>query len=183
MADGRPLIRGLTEVLLPSGWRVRGLLPGVGELIRRDLLPGDLIEVALRRADPEWLVDALTDPGRQEKLRRHMAILVTAYPTEQWDPEAQAWVPLRLTDADISSPGRPGTLDPDDVDALELLVRRMVPASALSEGSADWIREHGEVPAGTIPDWSEFRGQPSSRAPGADGAEVDASAFVSAGHR
>jgi hypothetical protein len=187
VTDGRPLIPGPVEVLLPSGWRVRGLLPTLGELVRRQLLPNDLLEVALKRADPDWLVEAIADPVREALLQRHMMVMVIAYASEQWSEAEQAWVPLSLRIEDFSAPGHQGILDPDDVDALEYLVRRRVTAATVTAEAAKWLQVRApqtrEVPDGAVPDWAEFRGEPGSGTRGTNRGEVDAAALVAAGDR
>ncbi len=187
MTDGRPLTRGVTEVLLPSGWRVRGLLPTLGELIRRDALPTDLLEVALRRADPAWLVEAVKDPEKDRALIRHMAILIAAYATEQWSEADEAWVPLRLREDDFSIGDHIGILHPDDIDALEVIIRRQLTASAVSLQSALWLKVHPpeamEVPDGAVSDWGEFRGESAGRRPGRAVGEVGLPPVLPAGGR
>lgn len=164
----------LTEVLLPSGARVRGHLPTLGTLLRRDLLPKELLGVALKAANPAWLqVARAVSEDDGEQASRYLAILTASFPRERWTgPGEDDWEQWRITPEDLTS----DALDEMDVDALENLVIRVVTPEEQSGISREILGlsrpdSDEEVPSG-IPGWAEFRGQPGGGAPGEDGGDV-----------
>ena len=161
----------LTEVLLPSGARVRGHLPTLGTLVRRNLLPSDLLGIALKAANPAWLAAsrALGDEDAADA-RRYLNVLVAAFPRERDD--GAGWVPWRLTPEQLTD----DSVDELEIDALENVVLRFITPEELSASSAMLLGlpapDAGEVPAG-IAGWGEFRGEPDGGASSGDGPPLE----------
>lgn len=182
MTTGRPPHGGLTEVLLPSGARVRGHLPTLGTLLRRDLLPRDLVAVAMKAANPAWLqVARAVDPEEGAAAARYLAVLTAAFPRERWvGPDEDGWEPWRLTPADLVA----DAVDESDVDAMENLVLRLMTPDELTLTSREILgittSDDGEVPAG-IPGWEGFRGESRRGAAGDDGEGMGTAPELDAG--
>lgn len=159
----------LTEVLLPTGASVRGHLPTLGTLLRRDLLPRDLLAVALKSADPAWLTVARAfDPEEGAKARAYLNVLVAAFPRQRCEPDG-AWQPWTLTAANLTD----DSVDELELDALENLVLRIVSPEELTAASRALLGlpvEEAEVPG--IAGLADFRGEPGGGAPDADGEGV-----------
>jgi hypothetical protein len=160
----------LTEVLLPSGAKVRGRLPTLGTLLRRNLLPRDLLAIALKAANPAWLtasraVDPDTD-GRDAQA--YLAVLVSAFPRQRCEPGSDEWRPWTLTPESLTD----DSVDELELDALENLVLRLVSPAELTAASRALLGMSddgdGEVTTG-IAGWEEFRGEPGGGAPDPDG--------------
>lgn len=163
----------LTEVLLPSGARVRGHLPTLGMLLRRNLLPKELLGVALKAANPAWLQlsRAVSDDG--DEAARYLAILTAAFPRERWTgPGEDDWEPWRITPDDLTN----DAVDEMDIDALEnLVIRAVTPAEqdAISRQIMGLPQPETDEEVTTgITGWAEFRGEPGGAAGGEDGGGV-----------
>jgi hypothetical protein len=153
---------GLVEVGLPSGYRVRGVLPMLHTLTRADLLPTHLLEVALKGADPKWLAEADKDEGRAKRTREYMDVLIASFPREVQAPGTDEWEPVSLTPADFA------TMDQADIDALEDLVFR--------------LRTPEQVEANIAPeDPAPFRDERQHAAAGEDGEDVGDEAELAVG--
>lgn len=155
MSTGRPPSGGLTEVTLPSGARVRGHLPTLGTLLRRDLLPRNLLATALKAADPTWLTAArAVDPeGAAADARAYLAILVAAFPRQRWvGPGEDDWTAWRITPEALTD----DSLDELDVDVLENVVLRLVTPEEATAAS----RELDEELTTGIASWDEFVASP-----------------------
>lgn len=130
---------GLVEVDLPSGIRIRGVLPGIPELARHGLIPQDLRAAALHFADPAWMRAEGESPEeaakRQLEWRRLVRLQVARFPQDI--DVAGEWKPLGLTLEQrierIGTPEHPGTMDTLDVDVLEDLVLRYRTADQISQ--------------------------------------------------
>lgn len=170
----------LTEVMLPTGASVRGHLPTLGTLLRRDLLPRDLLDVALKAADPAWLTIARAfDPDEGKKARAYLGVLVAAFPRQRCEPGGE-WAPWTLTAESMTD----DSVDELELDALENLVLRIVSPEELTAASRALLgmpADEPEVPG--IAGLAEFRGEPVGGAPDADGegVEHDPVALVAAG--
>lgn len=70
---------GLVEVLLPSGRIVRGKLPELLDLARRDLIPEGLLAWVMLAADPAWLEDPTPDPELDAKVQGYLDQLVVLF--------------------------------------------------------------------------------------------------------
>ena len=122
---------GLTDAIpLPSGWRVRGVLPMLHTLIRRDLLPSHLLEVALRGADPKWLAEDEPEGKRSDDSADYIDALVAAFPRMVQAPDSDEWVPVALEAADLA------TMDQRDVDVMAGLVLRLKTPQDIIDGEA-----------------------------------------------
>ena len=155
----------LTEVTLPSGARVRGHLPTLGTLLRRNLLPRDLLAIALKAANPAWLTAsrALDPDGDAAKAQGYLAVLVAAFPRERCEAGSDDWQPWRITPENLTD----DSIDELDIDALENVVLRLVSPEEMTAASLSLL-DDGEVPAG-LAGWEEFRGEPGGREAGPDG--------------
>lgn len=161
----------LTEVLLPTGASVRGHLPTLGTLIRRDLLPRDLLDTALRAADPAWLTvaRALDPDDGAAKARAYLGVLVAAFPRQRCEPDGE-WMPWRLTPENLTD----DSVDELEIDALENLVLRLITPAELTAASRALLGmsadDAPEVPG--IAELAGFRGESGSGAAGPDGEGV-----------
>lgn len=124
------LTSGIVEVLLPSGWRVRGVLPMLRTLARMDLITPALLEVATRGLDREWLKEAAQDPERRAAIRGYMDALVSSFPREALPAGGSEWLPVTLTPADMA------TIDQRDLDLLEDVALRIVTPAEASRRAA-----------------------------------------------
>lgn len=141
---------GLVAVDLPSGIRIRGVLPGIPELARHGLIPQDLRAAALHFADPAWMRAEGESPEeaakRQLEWRRLVRLQVARFPQDiEVDGE---WKPLGLTLEQrierIGTPEHPGTMDTLDVDVLEDLVLRYRTPDQISRRSRV-MRGYGSI--------------------------------------
>ena len=154
---------GLVEVTLPSGYRVKGVLPMLHTLLRADLLPTHLLEVALRGADPKWLAESTTDEDRAAKVREYMDVMIASFPRYVQAPDSEEWEPVTVKPENLPD------MPQDDVDALEDIVFRLRTPEQLNAGE-------GRV------DPAEFREQRQRIAIGADLSDlVDAPEHAAAG--
>lgn len=165
---------GLTEVLLPSGFRVRGVIPGLTVLAQRGLLDDRVAAAAQRLADKAWLKDA--EPSAFERdLRTYVDALVAGFAREALDPGAAEWAPTNLGVADLPN------IDQRDRDLLEELVMHRKTAdevTALAQAAIDAVAVQ-EVPD-ELDRLVDFRDEPGSAARGEDGAGVLDPALVAA---
>lgn len=167
----------LTEVMLPTGARVRGHLPTLGTLLRRDLLPTELLGVALKSADPAWLTIARAfDPEEGQKARAYLGVLVAAFPRQRCEPDGE-WRPWTLTAANITD----DSVDELELDALENLVLRLVSPEELTAASRTLLGMDADEPEVTgISGLADFRGEPGGGTPDPDGEGVGHAAVVAA---
>lgn len=133
---------GLKEVVLPSGHKVRGVLPTVEALAVHGGLPAELSAIALQFASPAGV--QLTDVASDEftrfmKFAREMAAL---FVRDLWDGENNKWEPVTLTAADFAN----GYFDPGDIDVLETIALRQGTPKEPSPVTA-WA-EFPQIPAG-----------------------------------
>lgn len=159
-------VADLTEVMLPTGASVRGHLPTLGTLLRRDLLPRDLLDVALRAADPAWLTIARAiDPDEGKKARAYLGVLVAAFPRQRCEPGGE-WQPWRLTAENTTD----DSVDELELDALENLVLRLVSPEELTAASRTLLGLDADEPEVTgIAELAGFRGDDGSGPAGGDG--------------
>jgi hypothetical protein len=151
-------VADLTEVTLPSGARVRGHLPTLGTLLRRDLLPRDLLAIALKAANPAWLTATRAlDPKDGAQAQAYLAVLVAAFPRERCEAGSDDWRPWRITPDDLVN----DAVDELDIDALENLVLRLVSPDELTAASRSilGLPDEEEATAG-IAGWTGFHGEP-----------------------
>jgi hypothetical protein len=147
---------GLVEVLLPSGYRVRGVLPGFAELARRGLLDRRVVAAAMRLADPSWL-RAATEDEQETSLREVVDAKVAGFPLEAQDPGDETWKPVHLSIADLA------TMDQRDRERLEELVMRIHSAESITaavERGDFGLREQ----ASDLDSLAEFRDGPDGAA-------------------
>lgn len=168
-----------TEVLLPTGARVRGHLPTLGTLLRRDLLPRHLLSVALKAANPAWLTASRAldeDTGRQAQ--EYLAVLVAAFPRERAEVGSDEWRPWTLTPESLTD----DSVDELEIDALENVVLRLVSPDELTAASRALLgmpEEPGEATAG-IAAWAGFRGERDSGPADPDGEPLEPDPVVPA---
>ena len=172
---------GLTDVLLPSGYRVRGVIPDLYRLAQLGLLDGRVLAAATRLADEAWL-DTSTPAEQERDIRAYVDAMIAAAAREALDPGADPatgeWKPTGLTAANLDG------LDPRDRALLEdlvLHVRTAAEVSALSEQVIWGIEPTKE--AGELDRLAGFRGEPRGAAPGDDGPDVVDQAVDDAGTR
>ncbi len=165
MADS--IAHGAVECLLPSGWRVRVVLPSLRHLVRHGILPTHLHEAALKGADPAWLSEPEHREERQARVGEYVSFLVAHSLRESCAPDGE-WRAESLTAADVLG------MDELDLDLLEDLVLR--------ERTADEVTARSRILRGESPDeaeevgtlaWDEFRVEPRSAESGEDSESMD----------
>ena len=132
---------GIREVLLPSGWRVKGVLPSAQSLARRDKLPSHLFEAAAHLGDREWS----KEPEHRALLVEFIMLLMTSFPRETMAPDSDTWAPATMTPEDVA------TMEDLDVDLLEDLVLRLKTPDQVTAASEEIIRRKAER-AAPVPD-------------------------------
>lgn len=185
---------GRVEVTLPApvphGLRLAGTLPSLGGLFRSGRMPTNLRAIALKAADPSWLIAARNVPEAADQAEEYLRHLIASFPREAWNVETVAWEPFTLQPDDL----RPdGWMDELSIDLLEDLVlhmrtadqitamsREMLGIRTLSEPTEEEVRE--KEASATIPGWEAFRGQPGGGASGVDGEPLGGPAVDDAGH-
>jgi len=141
VAPGNGWLRsGRVEVLLPSGYEVRVVLPSLRHLVRHAILPRHLHEAALHGADPEWLRDPDHHADRQARVGEYMAFLVSWAIREERAPGGE-WAPVTYSAEDIARADQR-----DDMDLLEDLVLRTRSASEVTLRSRQ-LRGEETMPA------------------------------------
>jgi hypothetical protein len=166
---------GVVEVLLPSGYRVRGVLPTLRDLARRDLLSGALLEVATRGADPAWISEEGKTEEREAMRRAFTDELMAAFPREACKAGTDDWEPAVLTSADIEN------LSDHDQEMLERIVLRTLSVDDATRTSAVMLYGDPEEVAALI-GWESFRQHGRRAEDSPDGASVERAAVdVAAG--
>jgi hypothetical protein len=162
-------------VVLPSGFRVRGVMPSPSEVVRRKIVPQ-----ALRRQ-----VVALAPKLMSELDENEHAALVdarryqtAAFVREMAPPgttDEDGWEPVTLSVEDLSG------MPPADIEALDDLIMGVATAAmltaaseaALGIGSPDDLAAVRNREAGdTVDGWAEFRDDGRGADPSAAGADV-----------
>ena len=157
---------GLTTVLLPSGYRGRGVVPGLGILAERGLLDIRVRQAALRLAKPEWLAEP--EAAQERDLRAYVDALVAGFPREAQDPGPGGdWKPVVLGIPDLDR------IDQRDRGLLESLVMHVLTADEVTARAeaALAIRDPEEVPS-ELDRLAEFRDGSGGPAGGQDGASL-----------
>ena len=158
---------GLVSVLLPSGYRVRGVIPGLADLAKRGLLDTRAQQAVMRLAASRYISEA---PDEAESDLQAMAdSYVAGFPREAQDPGDDEWKPVSLTVEDLPN------LDQRDRAQLEMLVLRMSTAEAITARSLAGEEGPGDD------DLAEFRDGSDSVAGGDDGEGVEREAVGAAG--
>lgn len=170
---------GLTTVLLPSGFRCRGTIPGIDVLAARGLLDNDVANAAIRLGDKSWL-GAADDKDIAEELQLYVDALVVGFPREALDPGADPdtgeWLPVDLTRADLE------TMDQRDRDLLEdLCLHRRTAADITTLSEVVLGISDAEVPDDDIARLERFRVDGHGVAGHANGAGVGLSPVGVAG--
>lgn len=176
---------GLTEIPLPSGFRVRLRSLTPIDLVTRGIFPNDLVN-EVRASGSSASLEA--DPELSARLLKAMRTAVADSIRDVWDDEANRWEPVTVTEAELDA----GTFDPRDVAALmDLLTERAsareiaAAADALAGNatSADVERIAREEAGATVTGLAPFRDQPGGAAAGNDGADVPPAAVGDAARR
>lgn len=179
--------------MLPSGVIFALKVPDVEELLRRNLIPDDLRQIALKFGASSVRPETM-DGDALEKLLRFMRGLVanslryvwegTVEPFADWQtfrPELvkpACWAPVALTLSDLEE----GSIDGDDYAALQGIVSRewspaqitamsMRDRGMLSPGEADQVIDDERKQ--TVPEWKSFRGERRGAAAGGASGEVE----------
>lgn len=170
--------------MLPSGTTVRIRVPEADLLIRRGMLPADLLEVAGRFVTTGINLDeASTDDRlRFDLMVRHM---VASMVRGVQDAEG-SWeeLPVGLPADQLDELELP----PDDLRALELIARRqatpqevsaaarvaMARDAAVERVAPALAAQESEEAASTVTGWAPFRGEPTGPVDRADGGAVRA---------
>jgi len=158
------LTSGLREVTLPSGHRVRGVLPTAERLIVQGTLPTELRAVAMRFAVGSVNPSELADKGETDILAQFLSfarVLAAEFVRDRWVDDG--WVPTKLTPADLDN------IDPADVDALQVIcLRHRTPEQITAASLGQKVEEAGPVEA-----LAEFRRDATSPADSPDGGTVE----------
>lgn len=159
---------GYTTVLLPSGYRVRGIVPSLAILAERDLLTREVVSAAASLAAIKHR-EQIDDPRTEQDLRVWVDALVMGFAHEAQDPgadeETGEWKPVRLTSV--------AGLDQRDRMLLESLVLHQMTAdevTAASRAAMD-ATEREEGPS-VMERLVAFRDVRRGAAPDDDGSDV-----------
>lgn len=154
------------EVLLPSGYRARGVIPGFTALARRGLLD-QRVQAAVVALAPR---DAVSEQEDDEaSLYTGLDALVAGFLRETLDPgddpETGEWKWARLTLDDLDN------IDQRDRQVLQMLVLRLRTAADIT---AEVERgEYDPEGAGDLDSLAEFRDDADSPADRGDGEGVE----------
>lgn len=155
-------------MLLPSGYRVRGVIPGLPELARLGLLERRVIAATLRLADPKWLTQAPEDE-QELALGDLLDAKVAGFPREALDPgadpETGEWKAVHLTVADLPN------MDQRDRALLGELIMHIWTADQITEAvlRGDYTLEGQVSPLDGL---ATFRDDGAGPAGGPDGTGV-----------
>lgn len=116
-ARERWVAAGYEEVVLPSGFKVRGVRPTSRDLLLANLLPGEL-SARVMAAEGKKGTDTPLTPEERAATIQAQRIEAAAFVRQVWDEESGAWEPGTFTADDLNAAG----MDPRDVDALEDIV-------------------------------------------------------------
>lgn len=130
------LTSGIVEVLLPSGSRIKGVLPSMRALQRRDLLEPALYPAATHFGDSEWVGD---DPDRKRAVQAVLDRLVAAFPRQTRPPDSDVWTDVRLSGDDVTA------LPDRDRDLLEDIVLRLRTTDEVTTLSEQLLASDGEA--------------------------------------
>lgn len=163
---------GSVAVTLPSGFRVRMVVPPADEIIRQGLSPAAAMAAVMAveagaQADPD------NDAARVmlDKIRAIAARSVRAV----WDDESGDWEPVALSFEDLAD----GEFDHRDVEALEAIAgHRATPAEVTARSTGEAVEEAGSAEA-----WARFRDDGRSVGDGEGGGAVVLPAIGPAGDR
>lgn len=165
------------EVTLPSGTRVRGVMPDIDYLVRKGLMSDDLLRaVATIEAADQETPGRQREPGEREAIARENLVEAAGWLRDAWDQDAGDWAPLTVTGDTIDD-----LFAPDDVTALVgIILGRSTPAQVTAayqelagEISAELGRRIQEEEAGaTEAGWTRFPADGQRAEPGADGGTV-----------
>jgi hypothetical protein len=171
----RLLEGGLQTVTLPSGVRVRGVLPHVADLVRRRLIPQELMVALIAAEAREQRGEPLT-PEEHDARVQDQYIEAAAF-VRAVELEDGTWERVSLTADDL----RNGGMVPDDLESLIAIatgIRTPVQVDAESRlelglmepAEAEAIREREA--ASTVTGWAGFRDNAGGDAPREDGGDV-----------
>jgi len=160
---------GLTEVLLPSGYRVRGVVPGLAGLAKRGLLDTRAQAAVVRLAAREFLEQAV-EPQDDDIDDWQVAIdaFVAGFLREALDPgedpETGTWKPTNLQPEELEN------IDQRDRTLLQMLVLRIQTAEDITASvkRGDWKLEG----PGVLDSLADFRDQRRGAADRDDGKDV-----------
>lgn len=157
---------GLVEVTLPSGFRIRGVVPARDEILRRGVAPRAARHAVLQLEQPgDPAGDA--DPDATSLFLATLRDMAAAFVRDVWDAASQEWIGVpRMTGEDLDR----HAFDPRDIEALERIVTfAATPEQVTAEsGGARPIAEE----AGPAQAWAEFRDDAGGDRGGADGGAV-----------
>ena len=185
MATAKELLlqAGQTEFLLPSGFRVRGVMPSPTEVIRRKLIPWQLRR-AINSIGTGRKMSELSEDEHANLVegRRYQA---AALIKELQAPGSDEWEPVSFSIEELA------TLPPDDLEALDDLIMGIRTAEMITADSEVRLglrdkesaeRVAAEEAGDTVDGWADFRGERSGAgAGGAGGALGDEADGAAAG--
>lgn len=175
----------LREVELPTGTRVQVRVPDAQALVRGNVIPGELREIALKFATSGIELEKLTE----EQILGFIAFthqLVARGLRGLWTGDG--WQPLDLTAEALDALELPE----EDLEALTHIVLRrttvnqVTAASRADRGliSDDVAQQVAADEAGdTVPGWASFRGQSGGAGDGAGSGDVAPAAVPAAADR
>lgn len=170
---------GLETVLLPSGFRARGVKPSPTEVIRRRIVPYQL-RAAVNSMGGRKMSDlSEVEHGQLVEARRYQ---LAAFIREMAPPGTEGdegWEKVELTVDDLAD------LPPLDLEALDDLImglataemvteRSMLALGLLDKESAERIEK--EQQEASVSGWAEFRDESGRAAAGAAGGSVEGEA-------
>jgi hypothetical protein len=174
---------GLRYVELPTGTAMRIRIPSAERMLRANVMPTDLREMAVKFATTGIALEAMDADGLDAFLQMKQIMVADCireiYGGEKVDQEereqdADGWQAVTITAADLDE----FEIDPDDLSALSSIVMRQATVNMITAASR---REHGRLdPAlaaeieqmeggDTLPAWGDFREERRGADRGTDG--------------
>lgn len=176
---------GRTTLLLPSGFRVRGVLPSPTEVIRRKLVPWQLRQAVQSMGGKK--MSQLTEDQHAElvEARRWQASAFVQQIALPGSEGEDGWEDVHLSVEDL------GNLPPDDIEALDDLIMGVKTADMITaesevrlglrdKESAERVAQ--EEAGDTVDGWAEFRGGERRTGDSAAGGAVEPEAVEPAAH-
>lgn len=161
---------GLTTVLLPSGYRVRGVIPGLAALAQAGRIDRRVLVAVARLGTQRWW----TEPAETSEAQEDEAVddwldaAIAGYCREAIDPPGDLlgeWKLVRLTAADVR------TMDQRDRLWLAFLVLRLRTAEEVTAAIEAGLVDPEEAP-GEIDRLAGFRDDRRGPVAGTDGESV-----------
>lgn len=170
----RLLSAGLSKpITLPTGVRIKGAMPSMLNLIRRRMIPDDLMVTLVQAQAAEKDGKSLSEAEFDARIR-NQHIEAAAF-VRQVENEDGTWETVTLTEDDVRA------MDHSDIDALISIVTSTATPTQVDADSRralgliskeEWTAIAEQEAAATVIGWREFRDNTPSPDAGSHGGEV-----------